>query len=74
MEIVYICDRDKHEECGDCSPGCNHTTDINHAKNFEPFEAEDELIYYEKEKDIPIWKLIIAAAVGCIITLAVTGY
>lgn len=73
MEIVYICDG-KKEDCGECPPECKHTTDINHAKNFEIFEAEDELLYYEKEKDIPIWKLIIAAAVGCIITLAVIGY
>ena len=74
MEIVYICDRDKHEECGDCSPGCNYTTDIKHAKNFEIFEAEDELIYFEKEKDVPTWQLVLVAVVSCIITLAVTGH
>ena len=33
-KIYYVCDR---TACGDnCSPDCNHTSNIAHAKNFKP--------------------------------------
>lgn len=30
--VLYLCDR---RACEHCSPECQHTTDISHAKNFE---------------------------------------
>lgn len=32
VEILYICDRKKCENCNSC---CNHTSDITHAVNFK---------------------------------------
>ncbi len=32
-KIYYVCDR---KACANCSPECNHTSDITHAKNFAP--------------------------------------
>ena len=33
METLYICDR---KQCGDrCNPDCQHTTRIEHAKDFK---------------------------------------
>ena len=32
VKILYVCD---HRACKVCSKMCNHTTDINHAENFE---------------------------------------
>ena len=29
--ILYVCDR---RACASCSPCCEHTKDLNHAKNF----------------------------------------
>lgn len=39
--ILYLCDRKK---CIECYEDCKHTTDINHAVNFE----EDDGYYIEQ--------------------------
>jgi hypothetical protein len=45
-EVVYLCDRKK---CKDCSyPICTHTSDIEHAKNFECTRIGALTIYSEK--------------------------
>ena len=38
QRIAFICDRKK---CKNCYPDCLHTTDINHAVNFEKMLAPD---------------------------------
>ncbi len=38
QRIAFICDRKK---CKNCNPDCLHTTDINHAANFERTLAPD---------------------------------
>lgn len=42
-KILFICDK---RRCAHCNPGCTHTSDIQHAKNFELFDD----IYIEREK------------------------
>lgn len=42
-DVVYICDQ---RECDNCSNFCKHTSNIEHAKNFEKVGS----IYYEKIK------------------------
>ena len=43
---LYICDRKK---CGErCSPECTHTSDIDHAVNFE-FDGYE---YIEKDRKV----------------------
>ena len=52
-KVAYICDR---KQCGDaCSyPVCSHTTDINHAVNFE--KGADGVSWMEKPiDDAPVW-------------------
>lgn len=44
MEVLYLCDG---EQCEKCSGTCEHTTDINHAKNFK--RLADTNIYVEQE-------------------------
>lgn len=41
MRVFYVCDR---RACGAKCSGCNHTSDIGHAKNFE--KVGD--VYFEK--------------------------
>ncbi len=38
QRVAFICDRKK---CKNCNPDCLHTTDINHAANFELTLAPD---------------------------------
>lgn len=49
MDVHYICDR---KQCGDkCSyPVCKHTSDINHAVNFEKkIRWDGEPVFMEKD-------------------------
>ena len=53
VDVLYLCDG---KACGpnhDCYD-CKHTTDINHAKNFEllniDMDHRNELIFVEKEE------------------------
>ena len=44
MTTLYICDR---KQCGDrCNPDCQHTTRIEHAKNFKEESTTGD--YWEK--------------------------
>lgn len=47
--ILYVCDR---KACKDCSPDCNHTSNINHAANFKNDDVEYPIgrtpVYVEK--------------------------
>jgi hypothetical protein len=45
VKVAYICDGEKCK--GSCSPECNHTFDISHAKNFE---RVNDRLYREKEE------------------------
>lgn len=36
-KIYYVCDR---TACANCSPDCNHTSNIAHAKNFAPADID----------------------------------
>ena len=56
-KIYYLCDREK-EDCrkrtcykttGDYEHGCKHTSDINHAMNFERRGKYKNGSFYEKE-------------------------
>lgn len=50
--IAFICDRKK---CKNCNPDCLHTTDINHAANFEKILAPDTWLERKPTVDaIPI--------------------
>lgn len=49
-EIVYVCDRKACNSCSSHVGDCYHTSDIEHAKNFERrgdtyFEKENEVVY-----------------------------
>lgn len=48
---IYLCDR---KRCGEkCSyPTCKHTSDTEHAVNFEKQVLDNEACYVEKEKTI----------------------
>lgn len=52
MNVIYLCDR---KECGDrCSyPTCKHTTNVEHAVNFERLvhTSKDEKIVFYTEKE-----------------------
>lgn len=37
MAILYLCDR---KACENCNSECKHTTDIQHAVNFEQYHAD----------------------------------
>ena len=43
-KVLYLCDG---RQCETCSNECNHTTDIDHAKNFN----KEFGVYVEKEND-----------------------
>ena len=47
---LYLCDR---RSCEDCGSDCKHTTDIEHAKNFELDEAGN---YVERAHPIVVFK------------------
>lgn len=54
MKIFYLCDR---RACEHCSPECEHTEDVRHAKNFQMFgndirEIEAEQILCESEINV----------------------
>ena len=34
-KVLYLCDRRRCERCMPLKPGCRHTYDVRHAKNFE---------------------------------------
>ena len=52
-KVYYVCDR---TACANCSPDCNHTSNIAHAKNFAPADingnypanAGDAAIFIER--------------------------
>ena len=44
-KIYYVCDR---TACANCSPECNHTNKVAHARNFTPTEIDGALIFIER--------------------------
>lgn len=42
--ILYVCDR---KACENCSPGCTHTSDINHAVYFEKMNSDKGVVFSE---------------------------
>lgn len=58
MKLLYLCDRKKCENCS--YPECKHTTDTNHAVNYNQpgkqiyFKCEttsDDVLFVETEED-----------------------
>ena len=57
-KIYYVCDR---TACANCSPECNHTSNIAHAKNFTPADidgnypvkASNAAIFIERTDNAP---------------------
>ncbi len=35
VKVRFVCDRRACERCTPLKPGCRHTSDVRHAKNFE---------------------------------------
>lgn len=55
-KIFYLCDGkiskcEAAPECQNNIGGCNHTSDISHARNFKKVEAKNNL-YFEKETKV----------------------
>lgn len=49
VQTFYLCDR---RACDDCNPNCNHTSNVEHAKNFN----NENGMYFENDNGILIEK------------------